>query len=141
MIVFRIHCNFFIILSIRLRTCSSNGFLFFTRQIVRDRKIGHVSELLRAQTRAIGIGQFVQACASSIIVIVIEDISILHSSLLRKAVNLGKKIFSQKLETNMKIMIFKISKTDSSYMSNQLTFLITQETYPIKITQKMHFQL
>ena len=116
MIVFRIHCNFFIILSIRLRTCSSNGFLFFTRQIVRDRKIGRVSELLRAQTRAIGIGQFVQACASSIIVIVIEDISILHSSLLRKAVNLGKKIFSQKLETNMKIMIFKISKTDSSYM-------------------------
>ena len=108
---------------------------------MRDRKIGRVSELLRAQTRAIGIGQFVQACASSIIVIVIEDISILHSSLLRKAVNLGKKIFSQKLETNMKIMIFKISKTDSSYMSNQLTFLITQETYPIKITQKMHFQL
>ena len=39
MIVFRIHCNFFIVLPIRLKTYRS-VFLFFIRQIGRARKIG-----------------------------------------------------------------------------------------------------
>ena len=37
MIAFGIHCNFFIVLPIRLKTCRSNDFLFFTRQNVRAR--------------------------------------------------------------------------------------------------------
>ena len=56
MIAFRIHCNFFIVSPIQLKTCRSNGFLFLTRQNVRARKIGRVSEVLRAGTRPIGIG-------------------------------------------------------------------------------------
>ena len=40
MIVFRIHCNFFIVLPIRLKTYRSNVFLFFIRQIGRAQKLG-----------------------------------------------------------------------------------------------------
>ena len=47
MIVFQIHCNFFIVLPIRLKTYRSNVFLFFIRQIGRARKTGP---------------QFLQAC-------------------------------------------------------------------------------
>ena len=48
MIVFRVHCNFFIVLPIRLKACRSNGFFFFKRQNVHARKIGRMSEALRA---------------------------------------------------------------------------------------------
>ena len=51
MIVFGIHCNIFIVLPIRLKTCRSNAFFFFIRRNVRARKIGRVSEILRAQVR------------------------------------------------------------------------------------------
>ena len=44
MIVFGIHCNFCIVLPIQLKTCRSNGILFYTRQNVRARKIGRVSK-------------------------------------------------------------------------------------------------
>ena len=57
MAVFGIHCNFFIVLPIWLKACRSNDFLLFTRQNVRARKIGHVSEVLRAWARPIGIGR------------------------------------------------------------------------------------
>ena len=40
MMVFGIRCNFFVDLPIRLKTCRSNIFLFFTRQNVRARKNG-----------------------------------------------------------------------------------------------------
>ena len=40
MIVFQIHCNFFIVLPIRLKTYRSNVFLFFIRQIGRAQKLG-----------------------------------------------------------------------------------------------------
>ena len=56
MVVFGIHSNFLLVLPIRLKPCRSNGFLFFTRQNVRARKIGCVSEVLRARERSIGIG-------------------------------------------------------------------------------------
>ena len=46
MILFGIHCNFFIVLLIRLKTYSYNGFLSLTRQNVRAQKIGRVSEVL-----------------------------------------------------------------------------------------------
>ena len=59
MIVFRIHCNFSIVLPIPLKTCRSNVFLFFTKQNVRPQKTRRVSEVLRARTRPIDI---VQAC-------------------------------------------------------------------------------
>ena len=52
MIVFEIPCNFFIVLPIRLKTCKYNGY----EQNVRARKIGLVSEILRARVRPIGIG-------------------------------------------------------------------------------------
>ena len=55
MIVFGIHCNFFIVLPTRLKTCRSNGFLFFTRQNVRARKVGRVSEVLRTRARPVGM--------------------------------------------------------------------------------------
>ena len=55
MIVVGVHCNVFIVLPIRLKTCRCNVFSFFTRQNVRARKIGRVSEVLRAQVRPIGI--------------------------------------------------------------------------------------
>ena len=55
--VFGIHCNFFIVLSIRLKAGRSNSFLFFTRQTVSARKIGCVSEVLRARARSIDIGR------------------------------------------------------------------------------------
>ena len=48
MIVFG-NCNFFTVLSIRLKTCRANGFFFFTRQNVRIQKIWRVSEVLRAR--------------------------------------------------------------------------------------------
>ena len=35
--VFRTNCNFFIVLPIRLKTCRSNGFFFFTKQNLRAR--------------------------------------------------------------------------------------------------------
>ena len=57
MIVFRIHCNFFIVLPIRLKACRSNGFFFFKRQNVHARKIGRMSEALRAGVCLIGIGR------------------------------------------------------------------------------------
>ena len=50
-------CTFFIAVFIRLKTYRSNGFFVFTKQNVRTWKIGHVSEVLRAQTRPIGIGR------------------------------------------------------------------------------------
>ena len=56
MIVLGTHCNFFIVFPIRLKNCRSNGFFFFTRQNVRARKIGCVSDVFRALTRPIGIG-------------------------------------------------------------------------------------
>ena len=55
MIVFGIHCNFFIVLSIRLKICGSND--FFARQNVRAQKIGRVSEVLGSRARPIGIGR------------------------------------------------------------------------------------
>ena len=52
MIVFGIHFNFFIVLPIRLKTGTYNGFLFFTRQnVLRD--------------FACPGAQFVQACTIS----------------------------------------------------------------------------
>ena len=42
MIVFGIHCIFFIALDIRLKTCRSNALFFSTRQNVPARIIGHV---------------------------------------------------------------------------------------------------
>ena len=60
MIVFGIHCNFFILLPIWLKTYRSNVFLFFTRQNMRARKVGRVWEVLRV--RAQSGTQFVQAC-------------------------------------------------------------------------------
>ena len=48
MIVFGIHCNFFIVSPIQLKICRSN--IFFTRQEVVARKIGRVSEVLRARS-------------------------------------------------------------------------------------------
>ena len=54
---FGTHCNFFIALSIRLKTYRSNDFLFFARQNVRARKIGRVSGVLRARARPIVIGR------------------------------------------------------------------------------------
>ena len=62
MIVFGIHCNFFIVSPIQLKICRSN--IFFTRQEVRARKIGRVSEVLRAWACPIGNGhaKFVQSC-------------------------------------------------------------------------------
>ena len=64
MIIFRIHCNFFIVLPIRLKTCNPNVFLlFFTRQNVRAQNIGRVSEVLRPErARSASGAQFVQAC-------------------------------------------------------------------------------
>ena len=53
MIVFGIHCNFFIVLPIRLKPCRSNGFLCFTMQNVRARKLStsqRFSELDRHRT-------------------------------------------------------------------------------------------
>ena len=44
------------VLPVQLKTCRSNVFLFFTKQNVRPRKIGRVSEVSRART------QFVQTC-------------------------------------------------------------------------------
>ena len=55
MIAFGIHCSFFIVLPFQIKTCSSNVF-FFTRENVLTRKIGPVSEVLRARLRPIGIG-------------------------------------------------------------------------------------
>ena len=52
-----IHCNFFIVLPIRLKTCRFNDFLFFTMQNMHSRKIGRVSEILGTQARPIGIGR------------------------------------------------------------------------------------
>ena len=49
MAVFGMHCNFSLFLPIRLKTCRSNGFLRFTGQNVRTRKIGRVSEVLRVR--------------------------------------------------------------------------------------------
>ena len=57
MIVLGIHCNFFTVFSIRLKTCRPNGFLFFTRQNVRSGKIGRVSVVLRSRAHLIGIGR------------------------------------------------------------------------------------
>ena len=65
MIVFGIHCNFFIVLPIRLETCRSNIFLFFTRllpfkqtkNIRSTRLFGGVSEELRARAHPTGIGR------------------------------------------------------------------------------------
>ena len=56
MIIFGIHCNFFIVLTIRLKTCIYNGFPSFTKQNVHARKIGRVLEALRAGARLIDIG-------------------------------------------------------------------------------------
>ena len=56
MVVFGIHSNFLLVLPIRLKPCRSNGFLFFTRQNMRARKIGRVSEVLRARERSTVIG-------------------------------------------------------------------------------------
>ena len=55
MIVFGIDCNFFIVLSIRLKNCRSN--VFFTRQNVYAGQIARVSEVLRARARPMGIGR------------------------------------------------------------------------------------
>ena len=55
MMVFGIHCNFFIVLPNRLKTCRSNDFLFFTKQNVRAQKVGRVSEVLHTRARPIGI--------------------------------------------------------------------------------------
>ena len=60
MIVFGIHCNFFIVLCIQLKTCRSNVFFFSTRQHVRAWKIWRVSEVLRA--RSTPGAQFVCVC-------------------------------------------------------------------------------
>ena len=49
MVVCGIHCNLSLFLLIRPKTCRSNGFLRFTGQNVRARKIGRVSEVLRAR--------------------------------------------------------------------------------------------
>ena len=58
MIVFGIHCNFSIPLPVGLKA-RSNGFLFFTRQNVRARKIERFLEVLR--TRSASDAQFVQS--------------------------------------------------------------------------------
>ena len=56
-ITFIIHSHFFIVLLIWLKVCRSNVFFFFfTKQNVRSRKIGCVSEVLHARTHLIGIG-------------------------------------------------------------------------------------
>ena len=55
MIVFGIHCNFFTVLPIQLKTCRSNAFFFFARQNVRAQKIGLVLKVLHAQARLICI--------------------------------------------------------------------------------------
>ena len=46
MIAFGIDCNLFIVLPIPLKTCRSNDFFFFTRQNMRAKKMGLVSEVL-----------------------------------------------------------------------------------------------
>ena len=48
MIVFGNYYNFFIVLPIRLKTCRTDIFFSFLRQNVLARKIGRVSEVLRA---------------------------------------------------------------------------------------------
>ena len=60
MIVFAINYNFFIVLPFRLKACRSYWFLFFTRENVRAQKIGHVSDVFRAQARSIGIGSAIR---------------------------------------------------------------------------------
>ena len=57
MIVFGIHCNFFIVLSIPLKTCRCDGFFFFTMQNIRPQTIGHVSDVLHTSTCLNGIRQ------------------------------------------------------------------------------------
>ena len=57
MIVFGTYCNLYIVLSIRLKTCRSNGFFFFMSKNVHAQKIEHVSEVLSAPVRLIGIGR------------------------------------------------------------------------------------
>ena len=65
MIVFGIQCNFFIVLPIRLETCRYNAFSSLKRQNVRARKIGHVSDVLRAKRTQSASGvQFVQASSN-----------------------------------------------------------------------------
>ena len=56
MIVFGIHCNIFIVLLARLKTCRYNEFLFFTRQKERARFFGRVLEILHARVLPMGIG-------------------------------------------------------------------------------------
>ena len=50
--MFRIHCHFFIALSIRLKICRSDGFFIFTRQNIR------ASEGLWTRARYIHIGHY-----------------------------------------------------------------------------------
>ena len=57
--VFGIHCNFFIVLTIWLKTCRSNVFFFLRRQNMRARKIGKKRGFARPSA-PMG-AQFVQA--------------------------------------------------------------------------------
>ena len=57
MIVFGIHCNFVIVLSVWLEICRSNEFFFFTKQNMRAQKIEGPSEVLHSRARPIGIGR------------------------------------------------------------------------------------
>ena len=54
MIVFGIHCNFFIVLPIQPKTCSSNVFFFFTRENVLA---GKLEASQRLDLSEIGIGR------------------------------------------------------------------------------------
>ena len=74
MVVFGIHSNFLLVLPIRLKPCRSNGALFFTRQNVRARKIGGVSEVLRARESSTGIGHGHAICPG------LEHLKISHHS-------------------------------------------------------------
>ena len=57
-VVFGIHCSFFIVLPIQRKTRIFNDvFFIFARENVRAQKIGRVSEVLRAQACPISIGR------------------------------------------------------------------------------------
>ena len=54
MIVFRIHCTFFIALTIRLKACGSNVFFLLYKAKCARQQIGRISEVLRARAHPMG---------------------------------------------------------------------------------------
>ena len=65
-IVFVIHCNFFIVLPIRLKTCGSNVFSFYKAKCARPKNQGHLRGCVRPSAldwhRACNLSRPVSAC-------------------------------------------------------------------------------